>query len=143
MKQAGYVDIPLVLNENGLLDVKAEVDGQPMLLFLDTGDPTTISLDRLSAKRAKLAIKESEDKTSALGGSLAIGQTKIGRLSVGGLSRATDAQVIDYSPSNTTRKAYGAPACDGALGSRFLNLHAAVIDYAQPKLYLLQPAAAK
>jgi predicted aspartyl protease len=141
MKRGGYVDVPIVLNENGLLDVKAEVDGQPMLLFLDTGDPTTISLDQSSAKRAKLAVKESKNKISALGGSLAIGQTKIGRLSVGGLTSATDAQVIDYSPSNATRKAFGAPACDGALGGRFLNRYAAVIDYAQPRLYLLDSAA--
>jgi predicted aspartyl protease len=141
MKQGGYVDVPLTLNENGLLDVKAEVDGRPMLLFLDTGDPTTISLDPSSAKQAKLAIKESKDKISALGGSLAIGQAKIGRLAVGGLTGATDAQVIDYSPCNATRKAYGAPACDGTLGGRFLNRYAAVIDYAQQKLYLLEPAA--
>lgn len=139
MEKGGYVEVPIVLNKNGLLDIKVEVDRMPMLLFLDTGYTTTISLEQSSAKRAKLAVKESEGKNSALGGGLAIGQTKIGQFSVGGLTSAMDAQVVDFSPTNATRKANGALPCDGVLGGRFLSRYSAVIDYAHPKLYLLDP----
>jgi predicted aspartyl protease len=140
MKKGGYIEIPLELNKNGLLDVKVEVDGVSMLLFLDTGYTTIISLERSSAQRAKLRVRENEGKSSELGGGLAVGQAKIGKLSVGGLSSATDTQVVDFSPTNATRKANGAPPCDGVLGRRFLNRYSAVIDYACPTLYLLEPA---
>jgi predicted aspartyl protease len=140
MKKDRYVEIPLVLNKNGLLDVKAEVNGVPMLLFLDTGSLATISLDRASVKRTEATVKENDGKRTALGGALAVGQTRIGRLSVGGLTSAADAEVVDFSPTNATRKTNGAPPCDGALGSRFLEHYAAVIDYAHLKLYLLSLA---
>lgn len=140
MTSRGYVEVPLEFNKNGLLDVKVVADGTPFLLFLDTGYTTFASLERKSAERANLSIQEHERKAAALGGALATGQAKIARLSVGGLTSAADAQVVDFSPTNATRQANGAPPCDGVLGGRFLAHYAAVIDYAHQKLYVREPA---
>jgi hypothetical protein len=71
---------------------------------------------------------------------VALGQARIDRLSVGGFTLATDALVVDFATTNASRKAYGAAVCDGVLGGHFCQRYAAVIDYAQPKLYLLDPA---
>jgi predicted aspartyl protease len=140
MKKWGHVEVPLKVNSNGDLDLSVEVNGTPMLLILDTGSTTTICLERSSAMRAKLTVKETESKGLGLGGGYVAGQTKIGQLSVGGLASAADAEVIDFSAPNATRKAHGAPPCDGNLGGPFLKRYAAVIDYAHPTLYLLKPA---
>jgi predicted aspartyl protease len=137
LKRAGYVEVPLQFNDNGLLDVKVRVNATRMLLFVDSGlANATISLDRPSAKKAQLEVKE-KGNASELGGSVTKGWTKIDRLSVGGFTSAPEAEVRDYSFTNATRKAYGAPSCDGSLGADFLKQYSAVIDYPHEKLYLL------
>jgi hypothetical protein len=140
MRKDGYLEVPLELNSNSLLDVKVEVNDAPMLLFVDTGYTTMVSLERTSTKRADLTVEKKEGKVFGLGGRLAHEETKIERLSVGRITLATDAQVVDFSPTNATRKANGALPCDGVLGGRFLERYSAVIDYAHEKLFLFDTA---
>jgi predicted aspartyl protease len=139
LKRFGYVEVPLALNKASMLDVKVQVDSMPMLFLLDTGYNETVTLDRRSAKEAKLAIKEIAATNAQLGGHLAAGQTKIGRLTVGSLASSSDAQVMDFSIPNAGRTKCGAPPFDGCLGGEFLKRYSAVIDYAGKKLYLLPP----
>lgn len=136
----GYIEVPVTLNKTGLLDVTVQVDDRLLLLFLDTGYPTAVSLDRASAKWANLQVKETAGKTAVLGGNASIGQAKIARLSVGGLASTSDAEVVDWSATNATRKNRGDPLCDGILGGGFFKKHSALIDYAGLKLYLREAA---
>jgi predicted aspartyl protease len=138
LKKRGYVEVPLILNKADWLDVKVEVEGLTMLFMLDTG-ANNINMHRPSAQRAKLPIKEIEDKTAAFGGTLTTGQTKIAKLSVGGLTSPGESYVVDFAPTNTARKGYGEPPIDGVLGGGFLVHRSAIIDYSHTKLYLLPP----
>ena len=131
LKRRGYAEVPLALCKTGLLDVKAKVDGVPMLLNLDTG-ANNINLDRASAERAKLVVKETEQRTSALGGTLQAGMTKIDRLSIKEVDVVAEAFVVDLSPMNAALKKRGDPPCDGVLGGSYLKHDSAVIAYAPP-----------
>jgi predicted aspartyl protease len=137
-KKRGYVAVPMTLNKAGWFDVKVEVEGLPMLFMLDTGS-NNLNLHRPSAQRAKLPIKEVEEKTSVFGGTLATGQTKISKSSVGALAAPAESYVVDLSPANIMRKGFGLPPCDGVLGGSYLAYWSAIIDYPHAKLYLLQP----
>src|SRR5579883_291956 len=139
LKRQGYVAIPMVLDRAGWLDVKVEVEGLPMLFMLDTG-ANNVNLHRPSAQRAKLPIKEVEEKTSALGGTLTTGRTKITKLTVGTLNSPADSYVVDFAPVNTARKGFGEPPMDGVLGGSFLVYWSAILDYPHSKLYLLDPS---
>ena len=46
----------------------------------------------------------------------------------------------DYSANNRSRKADGAPDCDGMLGGAFFAKHSAIIDYGRRKLYMFDLA---
>jgi hypothetical protein len=63
-----------------------------------------------------------------------------GRLSVGGLTSDADAQVVDFSATNATRKERGDPLCDGILGGSFLKHYSAVVDHGRLKLHLRDPS---
>ena len=139
LKKRGYVEVPLVPDKTGLLGVKVEADGQPMLLVLDTGANNT-SLDGASAKRAKVEVKQTGEKTSGLGVLVPTGRAKVKRLSIGGVSSPAEVYVVDFSFLNGMRKEHGDPPCDGVLGSNSLKYYSALIDYAGLKLYLLDPA---
>jgi len=139
LKKAGYTETDLTLNKAGLLDVKVEADGTPLLLFLDTGARPAVSLDWSSAKRAKLVVERSKSKSSELGGSVERGTAKTQRLSVGKLTKPTDIDVLDFAPQHSSRKVLGAPPCDGTLGGGYLQKHSAIIDYSHERLYLLDP----
>jgi predicted aspartyl protease len=138
LKKQGYVPVPMTINKAGWLDVKVEVEGLPMLLMLDTG-ANNMNLHRPSAQRAKLPITEVEGKTAALGGTLATGQTKIAKLSVGALTSPAESYVVDLSAVNIMRTGFGLPPCDGILGGSFLVYWSAILDYPHAKLYLLHP----
>ena len=139
LEERGYVPVPMSVNKGGWLDVKVEVEGLPMLLMLDTG-ANNLNLHRPSAERAKLPIRPVEEKTSALGGVLEAGTTQISKLSIGGISSPAESYVVDFAPTNTLRKQYGEPPCDGVIGGSYLVYWSAIIDYQNSKLYLLDPA---
>ena len=46
---------------------------------------------------------------------------------------------MDFVVTNASRKANGAPPCDGNLGGPFFETYSAVIDHPHRKLYLLDP----
>jgi predicted aspartyl protease len=138
LKKQGYIAVPLMLNKAGWLDVKVEVEGLPMLLMLDTG-ANNMNLHRPSAQRAKLPIKQTEEKTSALGGTLATSKAKISKLALGALNTPTESYIVDLSRVNIMRKGYALPPCDGILGGTLLVYWSAIIDYPHAKVYLLDP----
>ena len=140
LRRGGHASVPLTYNKTGLLDVKAEVDGVPVLLFLDSGANATLSLDPGAARRAKLAVKEA-GKSAELGGAVSRGRAPVGKFVVGRAVAPADADVLPFDPTNGTRKGNGDPVCDGSLGSRYLAARRAVIDYGRRRLYLTgQPA---
>jgi predicted aspartyl protease len=134
LKAERYAEVPVILNNLGLLDVGAEVLGESMLFLVDTG-ADAISLDRASARRAKLAVKDGPASVGAAG-EQATGRTTITQFSVGGIRSEVGAVVMDFAGQNLTRKQVGDPPCDGCLDSTFLTRRAAVIDYGGKKLYV-------
>ena len=138
LKKEGYVEVPVTLNKTGLLDVKAEVEGIPTVFVVDTGS-NNINLDRSLAKRARLTVKEVEEKTAAFRDTVATTQAKIAKLSVGKICSPAGTCVVDLGHVNGMRKENGDADCDGILGGSFLMYYSAVIDYGHHKLYLLDP----
>lgn len=137
LKAAGYISIPLELNKSLTLDVKAEVNGKAMVLFIDTGARDTMSLDRSSAERAELAVKPNKNESVELGGTVASGFANVEKLAVGRYIRPAEAHVTDYSATNAARKAGGTGPCDGTLNGGLLKERSAIIDYLDRKLYLV------
>ncbi len=138
MKKQGYTAVPLTFYKTRLFGVPVTVNDTSMTLVLDTGANNT-NLDRASALRAKLAVREVEEKSSGLGGTFKSGRARIDRFTVGGMSDAAEVFVVDFSPTNATLKGNGDPPCDGVLGSHFLERHGAVIDYPSRRLFLRTP----
>jgi predicted aspartyl protease len=139
LKKRGYVAVPLSVGKAGWLDVKVEVNGTAMRLILDTGANNT-NLDRQSAAGAKLEVEERKATTAAVGGTIPTGWTKTDRFAIGELKAPAEAFVVDFGPTNATRKSRGDPPCDGVLGGNCLAYWSAVVDVSGARLYVLDPA---
>ena len=140
LEKAGFMEVPLEFNKCGQFDVKVEVNGNAMLLCIDTGTTANGSLDNLAAQRAKLDIKKGDTKFFGAGGSQLSQTAKIERFTIRPLTGPLDVWVQDYSANNRSRKADGAPDCDGMLGGAFFAKHSAIIDYGRRKLYMFDLA---
>jgi predicted aspartyl protease len=135
LKQQQYVEVPLSRGKMGYLDVTAQTQGQPLLLYLDTGS-TDNHLEEAVAMRLKLP------KRRAAVGIIAAKETDppelvtLETLSVGGLPSRIEAVLNSQASANKVRKDHGEPPYDGLLGAPFLKDNAAVIDYGAVQLFL-------
>jgi predicted aspartyl protease len=136
----GWVEVPLVSAGTGLLTVEAEVQGQKVLLLLDSG-AATLALDRQVAERLGLRLEQGQAKAVGLGAvGVAAPSTRLPSLKVGPFaSDPVVAVVLDLAPVNKSRERTGGRPVDGVLGADFLDAHGAVIDYPHRRLYLKAP----
>jgi hypothetical protein len=139
LKSQGYIEIPLVITKDGFLNVKVQVNGQPLDFVVDTGAGNVV-LDTAVARRLDLPVKESRDTLAGVSGSGLISRTVVERLSIGPIESSGETIVADLGPINRERAKFDSPACDGILGNNILQLHGAVIDHSSAKLLLVDPA---
>lgn len=133
-KSRNYTAVPLTVDQCGLLNLEAEVEGVKVILTLDTCAYTTV-IHKASAKKANL--KPGEKTTSGVDdASVGAERTNIEKFSLAGDSFKTRAVIMDFTEQNKMRQAGGMQLIDGLLGADFLHTHAAVIDYRRLRLYI-------
>jgi clan AA aspartic protease (TIGR02281 family) len=137
LKSVGYVEIPFTVTRVNHIVVQAKVNGEDVVLIVDTGASRTCIAES-SAERLGLTVGRVEEvavsfalpkKTKAL--------SKLKSLDIGSL-RLTDFDtwLVDFSYLNMIVQWQGEEFCDGVLGADILMSTSAVIDYKCCKLYL-------
>lgn len=141
----GYIAIPLHQSPVGHFEVKATINGEGVVLILDTGASGTV-LDQETAMRLKLPVTETGDTGGGLGSATAsVATTKIASLVVGTLELEDHTvAVMDFSHVNEALKKAGVEQRrDGVLGVDFLRRYKVVIDYGSDMLYVLPGSGGK
>ena len=137
LKSLGYIEIPFTLTRVNHIVIHANVNGEDVVLIVDTGASRTCIAESC-AKRLGLTFGTVEPvavsfalpkKTKAW--------SKLETLDIGSL-RLTDFEtwIVDFSYINMLVEMKGEERCDGVLGTDILRRTSAVIDYKGRKLYL-------
>jgi predicted aspartyl protease len=140
LKDAGYVELPLILRANGLPDVSAELNGEPVVFLLDTGAQLT-NLDQALADRLSLPQRDIPGQTNRLldGSELPLKTASVKQLAISGISAPVEAVLLPMTKLNEWRQGEGYPPWTGLLGAEVLQRLGAVIDFEASKLFLLDP----
>jgi len=126
LKRQGYLEVPLPYTEWTRPYVPATINGEPLLLDVDTGSSVN-ALTAFFAERLHLPMYYTAHGSH---------KTHAEAFSVGGHSEAMEALLVDSGRLKAVDKS-GEHTVDGILGAGFLLDHAAVIDCGSKKLYLL------
>jgi predicted aspartyl protease len=135
LRAARYQEIPLVLTKDGIFDLEVKVNGQTLLMGLDTGANNTV-IDTRVAERLKLPITKLDGTFAGITGSGPLRSTALDQLVVGIIASPAQPYVSDLSATNAQRQKIGLPPWDGTLGNNFLREHHAVIDETTWTLFL-------
>jgi len=137
LKSVGYVEIPFSVTRVNHIVVQAKVNGEDVVLIVDTGASRTC-IAETCAERLGLTVGRVEEvavsfalpkKTKAL--------IKLASLDIGSLHLTDfDTWLVDFSYLNMIVQWQGEEFCDGVLGADILLSKSAVIDYKCCKLYL-------
>ena len=137
LKSVGYVEIPFSVPRVNHSVVQAKVNGEDVVLIVDTGASRTC-IAETCAERLGLTVGRVEEvavsfalpkKTKAL--------SKLESLDIGSLHLTDfDTWLVDFSYLNMIVQWQGEEFCDGVLGADILLSKSAVIDYKCRKLYL-------
>lgn len=136
MKARNYTAIPLTHNSIGHLTVKAVVNGDTVVLVLDSGASGTC-FENKSAKKLGIVLNGAGGGATGYGGaeeSIKEGfiTLTMGKFIIKDLSIAA----IDLSHINNAYSAQGNGYIDGVLGADVLSRYHAVIDYSSATLFL-------
>jgi len=137
LRTQNYRAIPLNRDELGQFIVEVKLDGQEVLLMVDTGASHTI-LDKSSALKLGLTM-EGPYQTSPVGGRPVKDFSKcfIHEFVVQGFSYGShDICIMDLSAQQQSLQPYEGRKVAGLLGADFLNRRNAIIDYRKATLYL-------
>ena len=116
LKQQQYVEVPLRRGKTGYLDVTGQAQGQPLLLYLDTGN-TDNQLEDAVAVRLKLPRRRADVGIIVAKETAPPELVVLETLSLGGLESRIET-VLNSQAANKIRKANGEPPYDGLLGNR-------------------------
>jgi hypothetical protein len=132
LEKHGYTCVEFQKLRSGYLGIPVEVDGNKLMLILDTGAPQTyLDPSRTSAFNWSVA---SIGPFLRVGGPInfcEVGSISIGQLSLGG-ARIYAHDLTDLNP---VLAQYGEPAIDGLLGGDILGAYSAVVDYARHRVF--------
>jgi predicted aspartyl protease len=134
LKQQQYVEVPIHRGKMGFLDVTGQAQGQPLLLYLDTGN-TDNQLEDAVAVRLKLPRRRADVGIMVAKETAPPELVVLETLYFGGLQSRIEA-VLNSQAANKVREAHGEPPYDGILGAPFLKENGAVIDYGSVQLFL-------
>ena len=137
LKSLGYIEVPFTLTRVNHIVVPAKVNGEDVVLIVDTGASRTCIAES-SAERLRLVSGKVEEvsvsfalpkKTKAL--------SKMDSLDIGSLHLTNiETWLVDFSYLNMIVQWQGEQFCDGVLGSDILVSQTTVIDYRSRKLFL-------
>ncbi|AUH52798.1 hypothetical protein CXB49_19400 [Chromobacterium sp. ATCC 53434] len=127
--------VPVMLQANGFVAVKARLNGIEGRFLLDTGAAITC-VDRTQAARFGLDKGGKTSTSHGSAGETAVKRVAGNRLELGGQRTAADleAYLTDFSAINGGLAEEGIAAVDGVIGINVLSAQHAVLDYAQQQL---------
>jgi predicted aspartyl protease len=137
LKSLGYVEVPLKVTRVNHIVVHAKINGEDVVLIVDTGASRTCIAESCAARlglptgrEEKVAVSFSlPKKTKTL--------SKLESLDIGSLRLTNlDTWLVDFSYINMIVEMTGEEFCDGVLGADILRRTSAVIDYKCSKMYL-------
>src|SRR5258705_1273451 len=137
LKSLGYIEVPFRLTRVNHIVVQAKVNGEDVILIVDTGASRTCiaescaeRLGLTSGRVEKVAVSFAlPKKTKAL--------SKLESLDIGSLHLTNfETWLVDFSYINMIVQWQGEEFCDGILGADILMSRSAVLDYKCGKLYL-------
>ncbi len=140
----GYLEIPLKQTPSGSFQVEVEIGPERLNMLIDTGADSVILDRKVVVERLKFALKDSNVQAGGLGSSLVLTHgTPIPPIKIGPFtSGSIEALVMDLTGPNEAGARFGVPRIDGILGSAFLHVYGAVIDYPHKRLFVLDLANA-
>jgi clan AA aspartic protease (TIGR02281 family) len=136
LKSLGYIEVPFRLTRVNHIVVQAKVNGEDVILIVDTGASRTCIAES-SAERLRLTSGKVEQAVSLALAKKTKASSKLESLEIGSL-HLTDFEtwIVDFSYINMIVQMKGEGFCDGVLGADILMSKSAVIDYKCSKLYL-------
>jgi predicted aspartyl protease len=132
----GFVEIELSENTAKQFEVEAELNGEILLLILDTGASHTLfSRDRL--EDLGLDLERTRIEFSGIGKKQRLYSTEIRNLKIGSASTGPiSIFAADLSHFQEMLRNTGSRAADGLIGADFLSRWSAVIEVKHSKLFL-------
>ena len=136
LQRRGFVEVELSENTAKQFEVEAEINGEPLLLIVDTGASHTIfSRDRI--KELGLDLEETQVEFSGIGRTQRLYSTEIKNLRIGGASTGPiSIFAADLSHLQKMLRSGGSRAADGLIGADFLTRWSAVLDVKYSTLFL-------
>jgi len=133
----GYTSISLNKSILGHFEIEVSLDGQLVLMLLDTGATKSV-LHTETAKSLKLELAHESEGGGGLGVSKAtVNSTLINEIKIGPLIITSfNMFIMDFSHPIKSIVDRGGNLIDGVIGADILESKAAVIEYKEAKLYL-------
>ena len=135
----GYDRVDLKRSAVGHFEIEAQVNGNPVHMIIDTGASHTV-LDAGVAKGLGVTVTpvKGEAKGPCMSGTMGpLGDARLDELRLDAFTmESLSVAVLDLSDTNTALDQAGSTAIGGILGADFLHRTAAVIEYADKRLYL-------
>lgn len=137
LDKRGYISIQMARSNVGHFEVRTELNGQELVMLVDTGASKTV-LHSETAEKKGISSSASENCGGGLGTSNAkVSTAKIETFKIGEL-KINNFQlfIMDFSHAIKSIEAKGGTTICGVVGADILGPRSAIIDYEEAKLYL-------
>lgn len=136
LERKGYVEIELAENTAKQFEVEVTLNGESLLLIVDTGASHTIfSKDRL--KKMGLELEKTNIEFTGIGKKQRVYSAQVEDLTISGASTGPIAILAaDLSHMRAMLRGYGSRQPDGLVGADFLARYSAVLEVKYSKMYL-------
>ncbi len=142
--QRGYIPVRLNKNAVGHFEVEATVNGQEVVMMIDTGASQSV-LDEKSAAELGLGLGQGQGQqacgdaacATGAGGPLSVSMAHVDKLSVDSVfMESLSMPVVNLDHCNTALESKGAKQVSGVIGADFLATKSAILEYANGTLFL-------
>jgi predicted aspartyl protease len=136
LEARGYVEIELAENTAKQFEVHVTMNGEKLLLIVDTGASHTL-FSRNRLKKMGLELEKTNVEFSGIGKKQRLYSTQIDGLEIAGTSTGPIAIfAADLSHMRQMLRGYGSRAPDGLIGADFLARYSAILEVKYSKMYL-------
>ena len=137
LKSLGYVEIPFAITRVNHIVIHAKVNGEDVVLIVDTGASRTCIAESCAERLGLTAGRVENVAVSFALPKQTKALSKLDSLDIGSLHLTNfETWLVDFSYINMLVQMKGEEFCDGVLGADILQSQSAVIDYKCRKLYL-------
>lgn len=132
----GYVEVELSENTTGQFEVEATLDGERLLLLVDSGSSHTL-FSRARLEELGMELEETRIEFSGFGSTQRLQSAQTEDLVIGGASTGPiSVFAADLEHLRSRLEQAGSRPVDGVLGADFLGRWSAVLQVKRSKLFL-------